>query len=327
MMKIPLKYTLSQEMVSLISQIEAKKALIENTPIPEELATVIQRQSLLKSSLYSAKIEGNSLSERDLNSLGKLGSNLKERIEVENILSAFGFLRTNFYKEIDKKFILDLHKIVLNGLSESSGKVRTEPSAIFNQAGFAVYMPHPPSQMNNFLDDLVNYINNGSKENVLIKAALTHVSFEKIHPFLDGNGRVGRLLYQALLAKEKYNFNWLLSIEEEINLKKDEYYAYLDKNDSTAFIEFSLDVLLKSAEKVLDKLSGQKINDKELSLLPRRKEILDLIRDHNFMSMDSIRRRFLIVSPRMIRFDLKKLEEEGLIIKVGATRGAMYRVK
>jgi len=43
--------------------------------------------------------------------------------------------------------------------------------------------------------------------------------------------------------------------------------------------------------------------------------------------MDSIRRRFLIVSPRMIRFDLKKLEEEGLIIKVGATRGAMYRVK
>jgi len=62
-------------------------------------------------------------------------------------------------------------------------------------------------------------------------------------------------------------------------------------------------------------------------LLPRRKEILDLIRDHQVMSQDSIRRRFTKVTARMIRYDLKKLEEQGFIIKLGTTRGAVYKIK
>lgn len=326
-MEIPPKYKLTQEMVSFISKIEAKKAILENISISSQLISRFQRQSLLKSSLYSAKIEGNQLKEKDLDNLSKFDNNLQERLEVENIISALNFLKRKNNKIIDKDFILNLHKIVMKNISADAGRLRLDPSAIFNQGGFPVYIPPLPSQISGLLDELIAYINNSTNENILIKAALAHMVFEKIHPFLDGNGRVGRLLYQSVLIENNYHFNWLLSVEEEINDKKEEYYAYLDKNDATSFIEFSLEVLLTSAEKILLQLNEEKEDDKELLLLPRRKEILDLIKEHKFMSLDALRRRFLKVSPRMIRYDLKKLEEEGFIVKIGSTRGVVYRVK
>lgn len=324
-MEIPPKFKLTQEMLDLCSQIEAKKALLEHLPQLPQFINNLQRQSMLKSSLFSAKIEGNSLNLSDLDGLEKLDPNLKERIEIENILSAFSFIKENA-QVIDKDFILNIHRIVMKGLSASAGHFRTDPSAIYNQSGFPVYIPPPPSEIDKLIEKLIHYINSSEKENVLIKSALVHLLFEKIHPFLDGNGRVGRLLCKAILARGNYHFNWLLTLEEGINAKKEEYYLYLDKNDAASFIEFMLEIILDSAKKILDRLSGREINYEDL-LLPRRKEILDIIRDHQLISLNSIKRRFLKVSARMIRYDLKKLEEGGLIIKLGTTRGAMYKAK
>ena len=326
-MEIPPAYVLTQEMVSFISQIEAKKALLENINIPLQLINKFQINSLLKSSLYSAKIEGNKLKESDFNGRVKSNSDIKERIEVENIITALNYLRNKKVSIIDLNSILDLHKIIMKNILDDAGIIRTVPSAIFNQAGFPVYIPPAPSQISDLLNKLIEYINTITNENILIKAALSHMIFEKIHPFLDGNGRMGRLLYQLVLIKNNYHFNWLLSTEEDINEKKEEYYLYLDKDDATSFIEFSLDVLLLNINKTVDLIVGQKVDNKETLLLPRRKEILDLIRDHKLMSHDQIKRRFLKVSPRMIRYDLKKLEEKGFIVKIGSTRGALYSIK
>jgi Fic family protein len=328
-MEIPPIYKKTQAMLDMIAQIEEKRIILSNIPVSSSLINNLQRQSLLKSSLFSAKIEGNSLSLNDLDSLGNLPPDLRERLEIENVISAFNFVRENPSKILSLDYILDLHKIVMKGLVPDVGVTRKEPSAIFNQSGFPVYIPPPPSEINNLLGKLLNYVNSedtdAGAENILIKAALAHIIFEKIHPFLDGNGRVGRLLYQILLSKGDYHFNWLLSLEEEINNKKEEYYVYLDKNDATSFIEFSLEIVLTSANKTLEKLSNKQIEEE--TLLPRRQEILNLIKDHKLMSLDSLRRRFLMVSPRMIRYDLKQLEKNGFIIKIGSTRGAMYKIK
>jgi len=252
-MEIPPIYKKTQEMLNLISQIEEKRIVLSNMPVSSSLINNLQRQSLLKSSLFSAKIEGNSLNLNDLDNLGNLRPDLRERLEIENIISAFNFVRENPNKTISLDYLLDLHKIVMKGLTSDLGKIRKEPSAIFNQSGFPVYIPPSPSEVNDLLKKLMGYINNDVTENILIKAALAHIVFEKIHPFIDGNGRVGRLLYQILLSKGDYHFNWLLSLEEEINNKKEEYYVYLDKNDATSFIEFSLEIILTSANKTIEK--------------------------------------------------------------------------
>ncbi len=323
-MQIPPKYELTKEILDLTFQAEVKKALFENIPVSPSLINDLQRRNLLRSSLFSAKIEGNRLNENDLDRLTRLDKDLKDRLEIENIITAFNFVRNNPGKTINKVFLLDLHKIVMKSLTPDLGKLRKEPSAVFNQSGFPVYIPPPPSEIESLIDSLINFINSNDEKNILIKAAISHIVFEKIHPFLDGNGRVGRILYNTILAKGNYHFNWLLSLEEIINERKEEYYVYLDKNDATSFIEFSLEILIISAQKVLDRLNEQKTGDEE-RLLPRRKEILDIIKDHGIISLDSIKRRFLKVPARTLRYDLKKLEEKGFIIKIGSTRGAMYK--
>ncbi len=324
-MEIPLKYVLTQDVLRLIASIEVKRAALEKLQIPQDLIKSLQRKTLLKSSLFSAKIEGNSLEISDIDNLNRFNPEFRERVEIENILSGFSFIKVK-KDSIDMDFILDLHRIVMKSLTEALGVIRREPSAIYNQSGFPVYIPPPPSQIQELLLKLFAYINQKDSENILIKAFVSHISFEKIHPFLDGNGRVGRLLLQAILLKGGYSFNGLISIEEALNERKEEYYAYLNKSDATSFIEFMLELLEVQVQKALKELSVKEYKKEDL-LLPKRKEILDIIRDHEVVSLDFISRRFYKVSDRMIRYDLKKLEEEGYIIKLGATRGARYRIK
>ncbi len=323
-MEIPLKYKLTSEILSLISQIEIQKTLLETIEVPDELVRNLQKRSLLKSSLFSAKIEGNTLEVSDLENLDRFDPKERERIEIENILSGFLFIKARH--TIDVGFILDLHRIVMKGLTDTPGFFRKEPSAIFNQSGFAVYIPPSPSQIQELVSRLISYIQKDINENVFIKSFLSHMCFEKIHPFLDGNGRVGRLLVWVILLKKGYSFNGLISIEEVLNERKEEYYAYLDKSDATSFIEFMLEAILDQSKKAFNELKNKEYKRQDL-LLPRRKEILEIIRDHRIVSLDFLKRRFLRVSERMIRFDLKQLENEGYIVKLGATRGARYKIK
>ena len=85
-------------------------------------------------------------------------------------------------------------------------------------------------------------------------------------------------------------------------------------------------VQIEEKMKQLEELTQNK-DIQEQKLLPRRKEILSIIRNHEFISSEALRRRFLKISPRMIRYDLKNLEKEGFILKIGSTRGVVYKIK
>ncbi|MEK7092719.1 MAG: Fic family protein, partial [Patescibacteria group bacterium] len=295
-MKIPPKYELTSKSVYLLTQIEANKAIFENTKIPEKVIENLTRQSLLKSSLYSAKIEGNSLVLEEAQNLQKFDSRLQERIEIENILSAFSYMKARGSKmSIDLALILKLHSLVMKGLgpNDKIGRIRTVPTAIFNQAGIAIYVAPPPSELTNLLKNLLAFINQESDVLTLVKATLSHFMFEKIHPFEDGNGRVGRLLLQIILAKGNYHFDYLLSFEEILNKKKSEYYDLLDRNQVSLFIEFMLEIIFEKLEELKKDILSKSNFTQEDALLPRRREILEIVRDHAEISLDSIQRRFL----------------------------------
>jgi hypothetical protein len=100
----------------------------------------------------------------------------------------------------------------------------------------------------------------------------------------------------------------------------------LDQSDATEFITFFLEVLLEEIERLKKQLETLQHPPKEAFLLPRRQEILQIIKEHTIISFDQIQRRFLKIPGRTLRYDLQQLIKIGSIQKRGTTRGVMYQI-
>jgi len=322
-MLIPPKYFLTPKISQLLASIEASNVVIASITIPPEIETNIRRQSILKSSLYSARIEGNPLT---LNDISTRPSRDQKKREIFNILRAFQLVQKRGSRRITPSMILSLHKKVMEGLSGTTGKFRTEQGAIFNAAGIAVYIPPPPHHIPKLTEKLVKFMNSQKEQFVPIRACLAHYAFEKIHPFLDGNGRVGRLILQAVLEKGGYGMKGLLTIEEYLDNHRSKYYRSLEdsEKDVTGYIEFMLEALAQTANDAKELVLQKQTVSTEDYLLPRRAEILNIIKDHRMVDFDMIRRRFLAVNERTLRYDLKRLVDAGLVKKLGTTKGVCY---
>lgn len=325
-MKIPPKYSISDQMLSLISKIEAERLYFSSLNLQDVIRENIQRISLLKSSLFSARIEGNPLRISDF----EFGKEAKEdkKNEVFNILEAIKFIDKNGEGNISKDFVLNLHALVMKNISPDAGRFRTEVSAIFNQSGVAVYMPPPPSLTSDLLNNLLNYINSEGKF-PLVNAFVSHLVFEKIHPFLDGNGRVGRLLISAILKAKGWNFTFAVPFEEYLDEHKDEYYFHLSEGleNANSYLGFMLKAFYAQIGKIKEQITQEIAKQNNPFLPPRQEEIFNIIKDQIIASFDMIRRRFMQVPERTLRYDLKKLLDKKLIEKSGETRGRYYRIK
>jgi Fic family protein len=324
-MLIPPRYTLNDTIAELLQSIEASREVVDSISIPLEIEQNIRRQSTLRSALYSARIEGNELT---LETVSSTPSKLQKKVEVTNTLKAMNWITKRRNKDIALKDILELHKMTMDGLSPDAGKFRNHHEAIYNSAGIAVYMPPPPKQMNLYLRRLIKYINSPKEKFIPVKAAMAHFVFEKIHPFEDGSGRVGRLLIQKILWQGGYGMKGLLPLEEYLDNNRPLYYRALEEpeKDATDYLIFLLEAIKETAlaTKILI-LSKQKAETSDF-LLPRRGEIYNLIKDHKLMNFDQIRRRFRNVNQRTLRYDLKKLQDAGLIRKLGNTKGVYYQL-
>lgn len=215
--------------------------------------------------------------------------------------------------------------MAMKGVSGRIGKFRNEPQAIFNQAGVAVYLAPASFRLPELMKEFVQLASNFGGE-IPVKAAVLQFLFEKIHPFADGNGRVGRLISAQIMQKAGYSFRGLVSIEEMIDKNRENYYQALEPSrDTNPFIEFFLESFIEQAGLVLNNLNEKKEELPEDSLLPRRQEILEIVKDHPYCSFDFISRRFSLINPKTLHNDLKQLQEKGFIIKAGKTRGVTYK--
>lgn len=326
-MLIPPKYTLTTQISRLLQQIEAAKEVINAIPIPPEIEMNIRRESVLKSSLYSARIEGNPLTLEELNH--KPSTDQKKR-EVFNVLKGLQFVHERGARDLTTSFLLQMHEKTMTGLTDKKnlGVLRNQAEAIYNSAGIAIYLPPTPKQIRGLIIRLLKFVNSEKETFIPVRAALSHYTFEKIHPFLDGNGRVGRLLLQAILEKGEYGMKGLLNVEEYLDNNRNKYYRALDEpeKDATEYVEFMLEAIAQTAENAKQLVLNKQKVEAEDYLLPRRSEILRIIKDQKMVSIDMIKRRFPKINERTLRYDLKKLQEGGFIRKRGTTKGVYYQI-
>ena len=313
-MQINYRHQPTPNIVKLLQTLEVNRRLIDLLPSLPHIEQRLRRQYILKSSLFSAHIEG----------IGTASPHDVSKLEVQNILSTSNWLHSaSRPRRLNLKVIRQFHSRILSNLSPDAGKFRHEASAIFNQAGVAIYFAPPPSEIKPLLSQLIRWANRISINPV--SAAVFHFGFEKIHPFLDGNGRVGRLLSTLILKQGGYNLRGLINLEEYLDTNRVAYYDLLNlsNSDITPFVDFFLTGLVNQSEQVISQLRHQ-TEDETSKLLPRRQEILNVIRDHSQASFDFIRRRFLSIPASTLRYDLRQLAKHNLIKKLGATRGAVY---
>lgn len=309
-MKFPPVFSSTQTIKRLLYELDVLKAGYELHPVSAQQVIILRRASLLKSSLFSARIEG--ITENN-------------KIEVSNLVSAYEQLSGIMGSDVTIDTLKKLHSEVLRGISLDSVHLRQEESAIYNQAGIAVYLTPAPQNVRSFLEDLCAYVNI-TKDAPPVSAAVAHIWFEKIHPFVDGNGRVGRLLSAYILKKGGYDFSGLVPFEQYLDEHRDDYYHFLgqDREDVTEFVEFYLTALLSQAKVSLKAAHEGSEPDKYANLLPRRGEIMRMIEDHKMITFDFLSRRFRAVPTRTLHNDLSQLIKAGLVQKMGTTRGVRY---
>lgn len=237
-------FIITNKIVDLIANISE---LIGHISVTNELSNnpKLRRANRIKTIQASLAIENNSLSLEQVTAIlnGKriLGKPVEIK-EVKNAYEAYEHLLT--YDPYKIEDLLKAHKILMADLVNNYGAFRNSGVGIFNGKQ-VVHMAPPANIVPELIRNLIYWYKN-STVHPLIKSAVFHYEFEFIHPFADGNGRMGRLWHTLLLTKWKSILAWV-PVETLVKERQEEYYTVLgiaDKNaDSTCFIEFMLQAL------------------------------------------------------------------------------------
>jgi len=246
-------YTITDKTVNLISNITE---LITKITINDNMRNNprLRRDNRIRTIHASLAIENNSLSLNQVTDIinGKRILGAPEEIcEVKNAFEAYNkLLEMNPYSVKD---MLLAHKVLMNELTKEAGRFRSGGVGVFAEKQL-VHMAPPANQVPNLIKDLVDWAKK-AEVHPLIKSCVFHYEFEFIHPFSDGNGRMGRMWQTLLLYKWKPLFSWL-PIETLIRERQNEYYKVLGECDHSAdsgkFVEFLLKAIFDSLCEITD---------------------------------------------------------------------------
>lgn len=229
-----IKALLTNEILNSIIEIELNRYKISLVELSQNVLNKLRKNSKIKSSYASNKIEGNPLSEKQAEEVIESDERkhyLKPEQEVRNYFLALNYLeeKLNNKEKLSKKLILDVQKLVEKGAPKEKIGLRGSmpPGVLFavydSKTGNSDYIPPEYSDVSGLLDELIEYVNT-TDDHPLIVAAVVHYQLVTIHPFEDGNGRTARLLSGYIMDLNGYGFNGIGSLEEYFAYDVDEYY-------------------------------------------------------------------------------------------------------
>ena len=293
------KWAINPSITSKLEEIGILRRVIDKLPLTSATINIIRDKSFLNSAISSAQIEN-------------IPSTIQEpRREGKNLERAYRWIYS--YQNLGSlkpDIIRELHSNVMNGISNSAGKWRMEEWGIFNQAGMEIMHAPLHTLLPDLMREYTDFID-GLNEHPCVIAAIAHFIFEKIHPFADGNGRTGRLISTYLLNKGSFGFGGLIPVEKYINEHRNWHYSALEPSSKcTEFIEFFLESLIAQVNLTLEEIKNPQEEIKSPNLLPRRRELLEVIKDHPECTFDFLHRRFMSLPTLSLHRDLQHLQKK-----------------
>nr|WP_303933005.1 Fic family protein [Treponema denticola] len=318
-------FKITSKAINLISQISEKIgeiSTLENT----ERTVQLRKKNRIRTIHSSLAIENNSLTIEQITAIieGKRVLGPPNEIqEVKNAVQAYELLlNLNPYKQND---LLKAHQLMMNDLVKHNGKYRKGGVGIFDGKG-VVHVAPPADRVPFLMNDLFDWLKS-SDAHPLIKSCVFHYEFEFIHPFEDGNGRMGRLWQTVILTEWKPIFAWL-PIETLIKENQKLYYKALgisDSNaDSTEFIEFMLSIILKTIKEIIatELKITQKITQK---ITVNQQKIIASIKNNPYITQEELAEIVGIARLNIIK-NMKKLQEQNIIKRIGADKNGYWQI-
>ena len=311
-------YEITPSILRLITSISEKIGEV-NANFLNKPSTLLRKQKRNKTIQSSLKIEGNTLSEEQITALLENKRVIGPKKDIKEVLNAIDIYENlEKYNPLNEKSFLKAHQDLMSNLIEDAGKYRTQGVGIVKGAKVEHLAP-PHENVKYLMKDLFEYLKNPN-EIELIKSCVFHYEMEFIHPFLDGNGRMGRL-WQTLILMEKYPVFEYLPFETLISKDQEKYYKALSESDksgnSTKFIEYMLNVIDISISELLN-FNNRTLNEKD------RIDYFSSLNKSEFTRKDYMN-VFKDISPATASRDLKKGVELNLFERIGKMNKTRYK--
>lgn len=271
------KFYISNQILKNIGIIEACREVIDHAPLLPYYEREFQKEALVRSVHYGTHIEGNEL---DLGQAEKVLDGKEVLARDRDIQEVINYRRVIEYIDrisnsedtntISESLILELHKMTVERIlpPEKVGKFRQTQVVVKNsQTGEVTFRPPPSSAIEGLIEELLLFVNEKENQDIhpVLKSGIVHYEFVRVHPFVDGNGRVARALSTLILFLDGYDIRKFFSLEEYFDSDALDYYKALQSveksdGDLTTWLEYYTKGLSIELSKIKDRVENISID-------------------------------------------------------------------
>lgn len=339
-------YTITNKILSNISKIEATEEVIRHSPLLPLWEKQFKEDAIVRSAYHGTHIEGNMLQKDEAKDV-LLGKNVigrpRDIQEVINYRKVIEFIDEEAKKKIDKiteMLVKKLHRIIVEKIlqQEQGGEYRTKQVVVKNsQTGEVTFRPPPPIEVPFLMREFLYWVNRDDRDEIhpVLKAGIVHHELVRIHPFIDGNGRVARVLATLILLLGGYDIRRFFSLEEYYDKDAVVYYQNLQKasaGDLTSWLEYFTFGASSEFEKIKEKIlklskdvkMKERFGGQQIYLAERQIQIIEYIQEIGYLQNQSFPTIFPDISEDSVLRDIQDLIKKGLLKKIGSTKAARY---
>lgn len=336
-------YTITNTIVRHIGSIEAAREVIEHAPLLPYWEKKFQDDAELRTIHFGTHIEGNELTIHQVEKVldgQHVVARERDVQEVMNYRSVMDYLGRRRHMVIDEDTISDLHNMTVTKIlpEDEAGHYREKEVVIKNSTtGEVVFRPPRAVEVPWQIKELIQFINDEQDTHPILKAGIVHYEFVRIHPFIDGNGRVGRALSTLVLFKLGYDIRQFFALEEHFDNNPKEYYQALQtveiqNGDVTRWLEYFTSCLAIELTKIKEKIENisidvkikEKLGGEPVMLSDRQMKIMEYIRANGYLENKAFETLFPKVSEDTALREVQDLVKKGILAKRGKTKGVKY---
>lgn len=337
-------FSITNKLLKTIGTIEAAKEVIENAPLVPAWEAKFREEAMVRTVHHGTHIEGNELNFTEAEKVlagAKIVGRDRDIQEVLNYRNVLKFIEGYDNRDITEDAIKHIHELTVHRLlpEETIGDYRKAQVVVKNsQTGEITFRPPPaievPFLMNSFLEWMNNTVNDSHP---ILRAGMTHYEIVRIHPFLDGNGRVARAAATLVLFKNGYDIKRFFSLEEYYDREPIHYYEALQSvgkldGNLTSWLEYFTEGLAIELTRIKEKVKSlstdlklkKSLGGQQLALTERQIKIVEYIQENGFLQNKAYFELFPMISEDTVLRELKDLLQKGIVKKEGTTKGARY---